>query len=211
MRKRTIIVGDVHGCYTELVKLIEQVDYRPKRDRLIFIGDLINKGPDSKKVFKLYQQLDAEAILGNHEWYLLEQHAGRKHKWGGYNAMKDEFGKSFTKLIKEITTWPLYIKEDHFTAVHAGKVPGKRYRDSTARELTTIRTWGPDDKPWFDFYTGRRRIVFGHWAALGGIETDRVIGLDTGCVYGGSLSALILPDMRFVRVKASDQYCPITV
>jgi hypothetical protein len=211
MPERTIIIGDVHGCYQELVQLIDKINYQPKTDRLIFIGDLINKGPESKKVFDLFRELDAEAILGNHEWYIIEQDAARKPKWGGYFRMKEEFGKDFDAFVEEIDTWPLYIKEPDFVAVHAGRVPFQRYRDSTPRQLTTIRTWGPDNTPWYEFYTGRRLVVFGHWAAQGGIVRDNVIGLDTGCVYGGALSAVILPERKIVQVKASEQYCAITV
>ena len=211
MPQRTIIVGDVHGCYVELQQLIDQLNYKPGKDRLIFVGDLINKGPDSKKVFDFFRTLEAEAILGNHEWYLTEQHAHRKPKWGGYQSMQQEFGSSFDALINEISTWPLYIKEKDFTVVHAGKVPGKRLKDSTARELTTIRNWGPKERPWFHYYHGRRLMIFGHWAALGGIQTENLSGLDTGCVYGGHLSALILPERHLVTVKALDEYSPITV
>ena len=66
-KKRTLVIGDVHGCSRELDDLIEKLEYNPKSDELIFIGDLINKGPDSKGVFERYQSWNAKAILGNHE------------------------------------------------------------------------------------------------------------------------------------------------
>lgn len=72
----------------------------------------------------------------------------------------------------------------------------------------------PDNPPsnnlaWFEFYRGPKLFVFGHWAQLGGIVRENVVGLDTGCVYGKKLSALILPDREIITVKAKSNYCPI--
>ena len=101
--------------------------------------------------------------------------------------------------------------------VHAGLVPGLHPDQTAPWDLVTIRTWdgegedlkNPDNPPWFDFYEGDDLVVFGHWAALGGISRSNVIGLDTGCVYGGELSCLILPERKFVRVSAERQYAAI--
>ena len=217
MSSRTIIIGDVHGCDKELARLLKKLEVR-KQDRLIFVGDILNKGPNSSKVWDMYLDLKAEAVLGNHEWYLIEQADRKKPKWNSYFRLQREFGKKkFNRLIDQLHKWPLYIKEEEFNVVHAGRVPGKRLRESTARELTTIRTWdgkgtnlqSPKNPPWFDFYTRNKLIVYGHWAAKGLVQRDNVIGLDSGCLYGGRLSALVLPERRIISVKAKRSYCPI--
>ena len=63
--------------------------------------------------------------------------------------------------------------------------------------------------PWFDFYTDDKLVVFGHWAAQEGVVRENAIGLDTGCVYGKKLTALVLPERELVSVKARKQYCEI--
>ena len=209
MDQRTIIVGDVHGCIDELQQLIASLDYQPVSDRLIFLGDLVNKGPASREVFDYFTTLDAEAILGNHEWHLLEQSRAPTKTWPEYRVLSEAFAETFETFIKTIGTWPLFIRGEEFSVVHAGKVPGEALEDSRASDLTSIRTWGREEKPWFDYYDDPGLIVFGHWAALGGLDRPKVIGLDTGCVYGGALSALLLPERKIVRVKARKIYCPI--
>ena len=98
--------------------------------------------------------------------------------------------------------------------VHGGIVPGVALEDSDPYQITSIRTWdgvgsklsNPDNPPWFDFYHEKKPVIFGHWAALGGIKRHNVIGIDTGCVYGKKLTALILPEAELVSVNAEKVY-----
>ena len=215
--QRTIIIGDVHGCHTELQMLLEQLNVRPVHDRLIFVGDLINKGPDTRAVYKTYRTLGAVAILGNHEYALLQRWEQRWPRSKSYHRLEEEFGSEFEEFVQEVSTWPLYIDTPDYTIVHAGLIPDKHLRDSDPRILVSIRTWDgegkdlrdPRNPPWFDLYEGDKLVVFGHWAALGGMSRDRVIGLDTGCVYGKALTALVLPERTLVSVPAQKAYCPI--
>ena len=215
---RTIIVGDVHGCIDELNELLERLKIRPKTDRVIFIGDLINKGPASYEVYKRFKELQATSILGNHEFRVLRQVKHRAERDAPYRALKDSFGrKRFKKYLADIQKWPCFIEEDEFLVVHAGIVPDCPPKETDPGILVNIRTWdgvGKDlqnktNPPWFDGYLGDRLVVFGHWAALGGIVRENVIGLDTGCVYGKELSALVLPDREIISVPAHKIYCPI--
>lgn len=214
---RTIIIGDVHGCIDELLHLLEVVSPE-KKDRVIFIGDLINKGPNSLAVWQVFQELGAEAVLGNHELAVLEAAKGKRPKRGIYERMALEFGDEFESFLADIGRWPLYIKDKKFLAVHAGKVPNKRLKQSTAAELCNIRTWdgkgenlqGSANPPWYEFVDYDRPIVFGHWASkLGVFDVPGFCGLDTGCVYGNELSAVILPKFEVRSVKARKKYCQI--
>lgn len=217
---RTIIIGDVHGCHSELAKLLRMVSVVPEVDRVIFIGDLINKGPDSKRVWDLFCSVGGESILGNHEWNLLRLLDGADRKHTKYvQGLESSFGSQFPVFVDAVRTWPLWMDLGDYLLVHAGLAPGKHPSETEPRILTSIRTWDgcgknlsdPAHVPWFELYDGNQTIVFGHWAALGGLNHENIIGLDTGCVYGGALTALILPDRQFVRVQAEAVYCPIRV
>lgn len=214
---RTIIIGDVHGCIRELDDLLGQLDVIPGRDRIIFVGDLINKGPRSVAVLRRFDELRAESILGNHEYNLLRQarHGGRLT--GSYRRLKKQLGKAWDRWVAAIADWPAYLRTEEWTVVHAGLVPGRPLETTPPRDLVTIRTWDgkgrtlqdPRNPPWFEFYQDDHLVIFGHWAALGGVVRPNVIGLDTGCVYGNRLSALVLPDRDIVSVPAHRAYVPV--
>ncbi|MGK5091958.1 metallophosphoesterase [Deltaproteobacteria bacterium TL4] len=215
MEKRTLIVGDVHGCLRELKDLLEKLKYRKDQDSLIFIGDLINKGPCSLEVIKTVRDLKAQVILGNHEWGFLKY-----LKDGSY--AKDGFPKVEAALGDELPYWkawfeqfPRYLETSDYLVVHAGFVPGIHPTCTSSRILTTIRTWdgaGNDlnnpvkDPAWYELYHEKKLVIFGHWAKQGLILRPNAIGLDTGCVYGGELSALVLPERTIVQVPAYQIY-----
>jgi diadenosine tetraphosphatase ApaH/serine/threonine PP2A family protein phosphatase len=211
---RTLFIGDVHGCSAELEELLDRLQPRPGVDRVIFIGDLINKGPDSAGVWRRYRALGAESVMGNHELRLLEMATGRWPPGGLLARMQQEFGPDFPAFVAELKSWPYLIETPDFLAVHAGFRPDRPPAETPTQELVTLRLWERtgrasltgDDPPWFEHYHGEKLVVFGHWAALGGIVRPNAIGLDTGCVYGGSLTALELPSRTLVQVKARRAY-----
>lgn len=215
-RKRTIFIGDVHGCLDELKTLIKKIDPQPK-DEIIFIGDLIRKGPDSLGVNLYFKELDAISLLGNHEWSIREQLAGRCPKRSSLKEVKKDFGKHFKAFATDLKSWPVYIERRSFVAVHAGVAPGIALHNTEEWALVTIRTWDgeghdlqhAENPHWYTFYKRKKPVIFGHWAALRGLKRHNVIGLDTGCVYGGKLTAYILPEKRFVTVKAKKKYSGI--
>ncbi|OGH01128.1 MAG: hypothetical protein A2600_13310 [Candidatus Lambdaproteobacteria bacterium RIFOXYD1_FULL_56_27] len=218
MDKRTILVGDVHGCAEELSLLAQKVGYKPGQDEMILVGDLVNRGPDSLGAWELFQDLKARSVVGNHELHLIRDAAGIEVKKRWIEGFKARFGDRFAAYLAEIRSWPLYLEREEFLVVHAGLWPGKHPQDTDPKALTSIRTWdgtGEDlqsesNPPWFDFYTGKKLVVFGHWAKLGGVVRPNVVGLDTGCVYGKKLTALVLPEKELVSVEALAVHCPIT-
>ena len=222
---RIIFIGDVHGCRLELDALLHQLDPGPK-DRVIFIGDLVNKGPDSMGVMRRFHETKrvcrTEAVLGNHELRLLDDKRQRRES-ATTQRMRAEFGPRFKKMLRDIGKFPAFIEKQDWVAVHAGLVPGRAPSDTSAAALCNIRTWdgaGEDlqdrsNPAWFDVHEGGRPVVFGHWAELRGVlDRDHVIGLDTGCVYGGKLTACVFkgrdPEAReIVSVPALKPYCPV--
>lgn len=218
MKKRTIIIGDVHGCLSELNLLLKKVQFQVGEDQLYFTGDLINRGPNSLGVFKRFKELGAVSVLGNHEYWALKRHVEASKKVPKINVLQQQFGEHYINFIEDIKRWPLYVETEDFMLVHAGLVPGEHPKESDPFLITSIRTWdgagnninSEKDPAWFDFYQENKLVIFGHWARLEGVFMERVIGLDSGCVYGKKLSALILPEKQIVSVDALKIYAPIS-
>lgn len=154
MKKRTIVIGDVHGCIAELDELLKTVQYKQREDRLVFVGDLVDRGPDSVAVVRRVRELGAECIMGNHE----EKHL-RWRKW----ERKVEKGEAsanpmrqFPKLKLEIQAglsaddfrWlkklPLTLclgthgDNREYVVVHGGLEPYRAF-DKQSRQVIRIR------------------------------------------------------------------------
>jgi hypothetical protein len=214
-KKRTLIFGDVHGCLDELKALLETLLYDASLDRLIFVGDLINKGPSSYEVLKFVHQLGAEVVVGNHELSLLKYiKTGCDGQFPVWDNLLNEMGSDRETLLSWISSWPYFIEEDEFIVVHGGLPPGQQPAQVAPEILTKIRTWdgegldvkNKDNPAWHELYQGKKLVVYGHWALQGLMEKELTIGLDSGCVYGRELSALILPEKRVVQVAAKRCY-----
>ena len=199
---RRIFVGDIQGCREPLERLLEEVAFQSGEDRLIPVGDMVNKGPDSKGTLDLLIELGAEPVLGNHDLHWLR---------------KDKATKTHAAWLRQ---QPVVRVLDDLIVVHAGLHP--RWDDEALRELSAddidyavnVRYCDPDGRrpkadwppppapyrPWDDFYRGARRVVFGHWARRGLVVRPQCIGLDSGCVYGGKLTAWIAEEDRIVQV-----------
>jgi serine/threonine protein phosphatase 1 len=207
--KRTIIIGDVHGCMAELEELLGKTEATEKDD-IILIGDFVRKGPDSASVLRWAMETpNVRCILGNHEVKLLNAWFGGEEPdrddtdW----AMWRQLEGSYNEAMDFIRSLPLYIEENGFLAVHAGIDPRiHSIRRQSAHDLLTIRIPEGMDVPWYEAYTGESLIVFGHWARRDPVVRTNAIGIDTGCIYGGSLTALILPERRLISVPAAQEH-----
>jgi len=210
--KRTIIFGDIHGCFDEWEMLLKKVN-ATSQDHLIAVGDLIFKGPSSKRVLeKAYGMPNLQCIIGNHELRLLKSWKERKleqlHKPYQTDFLK-EMKDSLDKFAKWLDTWPYFIDTPDYLVIHAGLRPNIPLKKQDPFDLTHLRKLEPEDKPWYEFYKEKKLIIHGHWAAQGLVVRDNVIGLDSGCVYGKQLSCVILPERQIVQVNAKRVYQPI--
>lgn len=207
--RRTIVVGDVHGCLQELKELLKACQFQNETDELVFVGDLIGKGPDSLEVLKFIKALNARAVIGNHELSFLA-HQKVPSQRPDWTALSREMGEELEAWVSYIQSWPSYIEEESFLVVHAGLCPGRAPDKTPLEILATIRTWDGEgknlnnsqDPAWHELYSGQKLVVYGHWAMQGLLEKPNSIGLDSGCVYGGKLSALILPDKKIIQVPS---------
>ena len=207
---RTIFIGDVHGCYDELILLLEKLKFNQVNDQLIFLGDIINKGPKSKEVLEFVYNGKHTCLLGNHEIGFLK---GKMPKLK--SLLEGLFSKSeFSAIYKWMENLPYYLETPEFIAVHGGLIPGKHPRDCKAFDIASIRTWDGKGEnlqkhmnpPWYNFYDEDKLVVFGHWASKGFVRSSNYIGLDTGCVYGRQLSAYILEEDKIVQIDSLKGY-----
>jgi hypothetical protein len=216
--KRTVIVGDVHGCIDELHALLREVGFDAKTDQLILAGDLVAKGPASQEVVHAARELGALGVRGNHDDHLLQWKSGAKVK------LKDTHRQAAESLTdadwKYLAALPLSIRlPEHSTVVvHAGLLPSKTFEQQRAIDLMNLRSvtstgeasYRVDDGvPWASLYAGPEFVVFGHDAIRGLQKFAHAWGLDSGCCYGRELTALLLPERRLVSVKARRAYAEV--
>lgn len=214
---RTIAIGDVHGCADEFEELLNALDLQPK-DRVIQVGDLVNRGPDSHGVIELARAYKVEAILGNHELRLLTY----KQK-GKSSILKDYDHNTIRQLTrsdwKYLKAMPklLYEAKIDTVIVHGGFLPNKPWQTQDIDLITSIqvidkngqpakRSDSPDADPWADTWGGSPFVVYGHTPRPNVLERKGSIGIDTGCVYGGHLTAYIIEDQSLVQVRANKAY-----
>lgn len=214
---RSLIIGDVHGCAEELAILIDAFAPRPE-DRIIAAGDLINRGPDSQGVLDLVRRHRVQTVLGNHEIRLL----------GGVDSGNPSLLKSsdlptFEALESAdwewIRNWPhvLRIPSRKALVVHGGflpSIPWTRQDPGVATRIQVInrkglpakRSEAPSGKPWAASWTGPEHVYYGHTPRPHPLFHPFATGLDTGCVYGYTLTGISLPEGEIYRVHARRPY-----
>jgi len=218
-RPRVIAIGDVHGCLDELQMLLRRCDYRPG-DLVVFLGDLVSKGPDSLSVVQMAREIGAIGVRGNHDFEVVRWHQAIK-SGADPPVIGSEHYRIASSLSKADLKWmynlPWYITSKELSAlfVHAGFVSGIRLGKQNPRLMMNMRSILPDGTvtskffnnwPWARLWDGPKTVLFGHDADRGLQQYEHAIGLDTGCVYGGRLTACILPEKRLVSVNAKREY-----
>ncbi|MFB6120410.1 MAG: metallophosphoesterase family protein [Halobacteriaceae archaeon] len=190
------VVGDVHGCLDELRALVATLD-PSSDDLLVFVGDLVRKGPDSAGVVDFVRRHDnMVSVRGNNEDKLRRGDATLD---GLDDAQRDY-----------LTSLPVALSWGDSLAVHGGLDPTRPLAEQDAASLLTCRSVPPgggyDGPFWFERYRGPPRVFFGHTVLAAPVRTEWAVGLDTGCVYGGSLTAYDCRADEFVSVPAGETY-----
>jgi bis(5'-nucleosyl)-tetraphosphatase (symmetrical) len=255
----TYWVGDLQGCNATLGHLLEKIDFSPSRDRLVVLGDLINRGPDSAGVLQRLMSFASSAtcLLGNHDLFILAAYHGAKPLKRGDTAGL-MFDHAMAPTWMDWLSWrPLATHESGCLLVHAGVLPTWTMTQTMAlasevedilrsrdrhdflhqmfgnlpniwhddlrgierwrviiNALTRLRFCTPEGEmefatkeglgaappghlAWFDVPQRRTQdvpVVFGHWSTVGGLCKPNLACIDTGCLWGRSLSALRVPD-----------------
>ncbi len=217
MRGRLIAIGDIHGCHREFEDLLEKLQL-DRHDRVILLGDLVNRGPDSSKVIALARQHAHLSLLGNHELRLLNY-----RKTGDPTHLKKNDYDTLNQLTRRdwayLNAMPLtyHDREHNIVLVHGGFLPHEPWRDQPARVVTRIQNIDKDGNPrkrseaphcphWSSLWKGPPFVVYGHTSRPKIHRLKWSLGIDTACAMGGRLTACILPDKKIVQVKARETY-----
>ena len=208
MTGRLIAVGDIHGCHQEFEELLAQLELK-EGDRLVLLGDLVNRGPDSRRVIDLARGAGAVSLLGNHELRLL-----KLRRTGDRKYMKEHDLETFDSLRPEdwayLEAMPLTFEEPELNTVfvHGGFLPSEPWQRQPAEVVTRIQVVDRDAPAWADLWGGPPFVIYGHTPRPEVYRLKWSIGIDTACVMGGLLTAYILPERRIVQVKARARYFP---
>ncbi len=211
---RIFVIGDIHGCLDMLKRMLEKIHWDPVEDRLIFVGDYIDRGDDPKGVVEYILELEScssriECLMGNHEATFLDYLEGKEKKLflmnGGYQTLESydtEREGPENHLVPKTHmdfyhSLKSYLELEDYYVVHAGFKPGVPAEKQTFEDLIWIR-----DPFIFSAHDFGKRVIFGHTPFSEPLVLDNKIGLDTGAVYGNKLTCLELPEFKFHFVEA---------
>lgn len=216
---RTLFIGDIHGCYDELIALVTKIWLTPE-DHLYFTGDLINKWPKSIEVVEFVRNRpNTWCVLGNHEFFPLisseeveaianeSMNLNDTHKSWVYSQY--ERSRELREVIEQrwhrewLTSLPHIIEWEDFILVHGWIHPD--YGIDTPREIASLLRL-VDGQPWYESYTGNKLVIYWHWAVDGLRIRPNTIGLDTGCCFGGHLTAYCLETREIWQVRSGWVY-----
>jgi serine/threonine protein phosphatase 1 len=190
------VVGDVHGCRATLERLLDRLEPTPE-DLVVFVGDLVRKGPDSAGVIELVRERpNFLSVRGNNEQKLLD---GRKSL-----VSFSEADLAYLRSLPVVLSW------EGAMVVHGGVDHRKPLAEHSVTELLNTRSLHPDggyERPfWFETRRQVPQIFFGHTVLAESFATEWAVGLDTGCVYGGQLTAYTRSTGEFVAVEPAETY-----
>jgi protein phosphatase len=230
------IIGDIHGCHTELVELLTQLGYEvgsdgmsvkpPEGRRALFLGDLVDRGPATPAVLRLVMGMAAEGsalcIPGNHEVKLLRALNGKNvTTTHGLAQSLEQLAAEPPEFSKEVATFidglvGHYVLDDgRLVVAHAGLPEQMQGRASGAVRAVALYgdTTGETDDyglpvryPWAEDYRGDALVVYGHTPVPDAVWVNKTICIDTGCVFGGRLTALRYPERDLISVQAHEVY-----
>jgi serine/threonine protein phosphatase 1 len=206
---RKFVVGDIHGCYDELIELTQKIGLKDS-DMLISLGDIVDRGNKSKEVLEYFlRRPNSVVLVGNHE---------RKHQNGvlsyAQEIVKVQLGSDYNDFLKWINTLDYYYETDEAIIIHAffehDKELNAQRQDvlcgSTAGDRYLEKKY-PVESRWIDFYSGSKPIIYGHHVVGDDPKIfNNTYGIDTGACHGNYLTAIELPGFIIHQVKAKKDY-----
>jgi protein phosphatase len=230
------VIGDVHGCYAELVQLLGKLGYEvagdgstarhPDGRTALFVGDLVDRGPDTPAVLRLVMGMAEDrsglSVAGNHEAKLVRALRGRDVTMGhGLAESLAQLGAAPEGFAAQAATFMdgllghVVLDDGRLVVAHAGLPEAMHGRASAAVRAFALYgdTTGETDEyglpvryPWAEDYRGRAMVVYGHTPVPEAVWVNNTICVDTGCVFGGKLTALRYPERELVSVPAERVY-----
>lgn len=218
---RFIVIGDLHGCIEEALELLD-VCKVTSNDTVIFVGDLVDRGPENAKCVDL--AMKHECILGNHEakhldYRRIEEQGKVPHVVAPTHiATRAQLQPEHYEYFKSL---PLFIRlpEHNAVVVHAGVYPNRPIEAQDPHHLLHAQMLNPPDKTskwpskapegwsfWTHFWKGPEKVIFGHSVITKPLITEFAVGIDGGAVFGHELWAYELPSGKVYSVKGKHNY-----
>ncbi len=207
--KRTVVIGDIHGCFDELIELLEKVQLTDD-DFVLSLGDIVDRGNKSKEVYQFFKHRNnAKVLVGNHE----RKHQNKVLSYA-QEIVKVQFGNEYEEFLDWISTLDYFYETDEAIIVHAAFEHDKTIQQqkeevlsgSTSGERHLAKKYGTEQY-WNDFYQGTKPIIYGHHIVG---DTPKIkhntYGIDTGACHGGYLTAVELPTFKIYQVKVQQDY-----
>jgi hypothetical protein len=208
---RIFIIGDIHGCFIEMQRLLEKADLTDD-DRIIALGDIVDRGPETPEVLKFFRtQPGTSSLMGNHERKHIHSLRGELQPAISQRITHQQLGETYPGAVAWMESLPLYLDLPEAILVHGYLEPGIPLQGQ--RERVLCGTMGGDlylrtnyDRPWYELWDSEKPVIVGHMDYLRTgepfIYQDRIFGIDTGCAHGRSLTGLVLPDFRVISVPS---------
>jgi len=230
------IIGDVHGCYDELCELLKDLNYNidaenftaepPEGRKAVFIGDLCDRGDKNTEVLRLVMNMaqseNALCALGNHDFKLLRMLRGNKVQLThGLDITAEQLSRETSEFKKQVKIFleglisHFVFDQCNLVIAHAGLK--EEYHGKNSGQVRSFCLFGditgekdengfPVRLPWADDYKGKALVVYGHTPVTQARLINNTICIDTGCVFGGKLTAFRYPEKEIVQVKAKREY-----
>jgi serine/threonine protein phosphatase 1 len=214
--EKILIVGDIHGCYTELQELLDRVGLSSD-DKIIAVGDIVDRGPDSPRVLQFFRECPgAISLMGNHERKHVRSLRGEIEPALSQLITRWQFGEEiYPQAVAFMDTFPRFLELPEVILVHGFFEPGvplvEQRENVLVGSLTGARylsrRYGCQ---WYELYQNDKPIIVGHQDYSGKHEPfiykDIVFGIDTECCRGGALTGLTLPDFKIFSVPSRKDY-----
>jgi serine/threonine protein phosphatase 1 len=212
---KTLVIGDIHGCWRELNLLLDKAGLA-RRDEIVAVGDLVDRGPKSWEVIQFFRDTpNARTVMGNHERKHVRWALGLTQPTQSQVITRSFCSEHYIEMLSYFAGLPAYLALKHATVLHGCLEPGVKLAEqlesvltgSTGGERYMLRQYG---QPWHRLWRGRKPVIVGHRDFLQNgqpfVYRDTIFGIDTGCYRGGWLTGLLLPEFKFIRVKARTNY-----
>jgi len=223
-----IIYGDIHGCYDEFISLRKKINPK-KNDIEVCVGDIVTKGKNSIKLLKYIQEHDIKSVLGNHEDKLVRYLEHKKSKKKNPVVLDSDEQSIIDNLdnndIEYLKNMPLFLRFKDITVLHGGIQNHQDLNNLTKKEKSKMLrlryldtdnnfiAYGKEKEDsifWADIYDGNQGfIIYGHQWFDEVKQSEFALGIDTGCVYGNKLSAVVfhnynIENFKIISVKANN-------
>lgn len=230
-KRDVFVIGDLHGCLDELQELLQKAGVTPDKNLIIFVGDLVDKGPKNMETLNFVRDLTKQgacAVRGNHEENVT-------HQWNKFQEDPDyKPDKSYYDWVKDLSqadidflmglSYTLSIPSLNAIVVHAGLVPGRKLEKQYPIDMVTMRNLldevdddgcriatdkTDEGSAWAPLWPGPVHVYFGHNASRGLQKEKFATGIDTACYKGGELTGIFVGGPRaseIVSVKAKEVY-----